>query len=364
MKKNIFLLVTAILLIGLFYFFNHQQQKTFSVVKTPSSPIKLTGLEIAKRLILYVDTTIKPEGGFIPSLECHKDISSNCIPSESFALGHASSATAPHYGNIIVAYNDYAKKTNDEHYKQIADSQMEWIMKSCDNDANFCLWNFSPLTFYWNINHEEKYKNAMLKAADSLTMDQPLGNYLALNPGSKLKALYMATNDSRYLNLLKNNTDKLISGELDSLVTNPVLYTEDGFALHVLTFKIASSEALSAYAVTKDKKYLDYAINAAKNSKIGEYIGKIPSDKEFGTLTGALDLMLSLESLDPSSKDYYHKNSLSIAQYLVKKYEDTKENPKFNGDNAFINDSKKDTLTNGSMIRQFLKLSDAQFSVR
>lgn len=361
MKKLILLIIVVVFLAIVIA--PHISTPSKKKAENPEQKKTLTGLAIAKQTFTFLDKTIKPEGGFYYSYECDSAFEQLCRPKGIYETGHAYYKPPPHFGHLTLAFYDYGKKAKDQLMVDKSDKAMEFILASCENDSDWCLWNFSPLITYYNETKDVRYKNAMLKVAPQLQKEKPLMDSLNLNSGLKFKALYDITGDTVYKNLLVKETDAILAGQIDTDEINPVLYKEGDFTVRAQTFKAIWSNVLPTYHVTKNEVYMKFAKDAFEKAKLTEHLGKLQNTNELQLLIFANDALLQLATVDTDGKEAYLAKAHDIAQYIYTAYADTPDNKKFNGDFGFVYGGLKDSLNNGWLVRHFIKLSDDIFQV-
>ncbi|HEV8601507.1 MAG TPA: hypothetical protein VGQ87_02820 [Patescibacteria group bacterium] len=322
----------------------------------------LTGKQIAEQAFTFLNKTLDPAGGFYYKFECATPKKDCTVGAPYDPVGHSFHQMPPHFGHLLLAFRDMGKKTGDTTYTKKADTAMDFILMQCEKDIDYCLWNFSPLIVYWNETKAASYKNAMLKASEELLKDRSLADHLALNSGLKLKALYDVTADKSYLALLVKNADKITAGELDKESYNPVLYTQDSLEVRGETIKAIWADILPAYNASKDEKYLSFARDYLNKAKLSEHLSQMPTTSELQLLVYALDSLWQLSTLDTAAKDTYLAEAHKIAQYVYQTYADTPKHLKFNGDYGFVDKGVKDSLMNGWIVREFIRLSEDTFS--
>lgn len=320
----------------------------------------LTGLTIAENGFTFLNKTKDPNGGFYYKFDCEIE-SGDCIIGEPYdPIGHSLRKMPPHFGHLILAFRDMGKKTNNATYTETANSATDFILAQCQKDDDYCLWNFSPLSVYYNETKDSRYKNAMLKVSDQLLQDHSVQDHLALNAGIKLRSLYEITGDKRYLALLIKNADAIVDGALEQEI-NPKLYTDNGFSVRGIMVKAIWADILPAYMATKDEKYLTFSRNFLAKAHLSDNLDKVKISNKLELSSYALDSLWQLSSVDASSKELYLAEARKIAQYVLS-FADTPRNKKYNRDYGFVENGVKDPLINGWIVRQFIRLSSDSFS--
>lgn len=323
----------------------------------PTSREKLTGLQVAEKISQFLDKTIEDDGLFQLFYRCDKKIAEGCIRAEP--------DKTPHSGMIVMAYWDLYQKTENLAYRQKADRAMSAILKKCQQDDNFCEWNFFPFFTYFQQTKDEKYKDALLQVADRFFTNQSLDKHVHENHGIKLQILYQVTGDSKYRDKLVKMTDAILKGELDNLKKNNVIYQEGGLTIRKWSQNFAWNNFIPAYKATNDDKYLKATQALFDQGQFAKHFDDFVKADDYFSLLLALDNLLNLVDFT-LTKDTYLSQAREIAQKSLDLLWDSPKRRLFNGDFAMLGHfskipNQKSTLNNGWMARLFLKMEGQTF---
>lgn len=350
-----------------------QEEKTAIPILTPiptSAPIFLSGLEIAQRTAKFLDSTIKPDDTFHLLYNCH-------VESKDCAL--ATNAEQVRNGQVILAYKDLFQETQDQSYKQKADKAMDSILKACQENDDYCIWNFFALYEYYKETNDQRYKSAMLKVADKgLEPGKPLISYLNLNAGNKIAILYDITGDKKYKEQLEKMAQDTLSGALDNATDNPVILkmsTDSGeFPIRKKSLHIMWDFYLPAYKVSGNSVYLqpikEFFDNVHTPTQVSILFQAVTNSDldEIAELALALSEDFTDGSIPTDDIEKYRLRARTILESLLV-FWDTPEHTLYTGDYGFLssvlarNVTIKETLINGWQMRLFLKMKTQQFTV-
>lgn len=325
-----------------------------------TKPQTLTGLEVAQKMALFLDKSQKADGTFQLFYTCDKKLSPLCLKTEK------GSAT-PHSGMITLAYLELYQKTQNEIYKNRADQAMEVTLTNCQQNKDFCEWNFFPLFIWYQDSKDQKYLNAMLSVSDRFMADQPLIKQVNENYGIKLEMLYKATADKKYLTKLIQMTDALLAGGLDQHEKNLEIYREGGISVRALSQNIIWNNLLPTYRATSDNKYLKAVQDFYEKAQILKHFDDYKNREDFFPLMLAMDNLLTLSGLAVSPAIYLTQ-AREIAQTAILTLWDTPQNRRFDGDFGWLKyfrdtDNEKSTLHAGWLIRMFVKMEKQSFTL-
>lgn len=310
-------------------------------------PTTMSGLEIAKKTALFLDKSIAQEGVFYLTYDCFKD-KKDCYVSP----------TGGPSGQAIVAYKELFRKTGNAQYRQKADSLVEAYLKLCQNN-NLCATNNTAFLDYFRETGDNKYKEAILKMAPTITNPHSLNDSFINADGRKLKVLFEATGDQKYLDQAKILGSRFLNGEFNNDPSNPILYTEKDFVVRKQDLRLIGYMYLPIYQITGDPKYLAAIQNFFNKANLTNHLDQYKPG-------GELDLILTMDTLlalgDKAQAE-------KIAQVFIKELWDNPNNIKFNGDFGFVQNfsnqnNYKSTVNNGWLILLFLQMSDRTFNLK
>lgn len=349
-KKIIYIVAAIAIAVFLGYFI-------FASLKgeEPKAEVKLTGPALSQKIAGFLSASQNLDGSFQLSYTCSESFTEKCRPQPLEGPLHG--------GQIILAFYDLAKKTEDKSYKEKADLGMKFVMERCPEEPLICQWHFFPLYVYYQDTEESKYLEGMLKVADELLAEKPFNDFVDANTGVKLAILYEVTGDKKYLNRLEkvaNSALNLSDTDLLEENGNRVIYEVDGTQVRARAISTVWSVLLPAYRATGKPKYLQSAKDFYDRAKLGAH-----ADFYARGGRGVSFLIMAIESLaelSEISKDQnYLEEARVISQTLIRRQLDSKEAPKFTGDYGFLllmgaDPNQKQTLYSGWLVRLLLRI--------
>jgi len=345
-------IILIIIVAVLFFVFNSEEMQ----LNVSGEQIK--GLEIAQKTALFLDKTIKPDGSFELLYECSKGLT--CKPIES--------SGPPHTGQIILAYYDLWKKTDDPSYKEKAERAMNFVLTNCEKDTSHCEWNYFPLYGFYKDTGEARYKNAMLKVAGKFLRGS-LIDTVNNNNGMKLLMLYDVTGEKKYLDFLINSADKVRKGEFDM---GKVLYQSGDFSVKQGNFQAIWTIYLPAYNATKNPVYLEEIEKFFESARILDHTREFNNTNDFGNLIKVWEVTLDLTKIykdNPEKYKIYRSQANRIGGYILRSRWDAPELKKFDGDFGFLhslnkNKNNKSPFSSAWAARLYLRMSGTSFKLQ
>lgn len=312
-----------------------------------TSKKKITGLEVAKKINIFIDTTIQSNGGMSAGVACNSKLKSCAQPVEVDDF-------QPHLGQAIYSYYLLGLSTGDQTYRDKADKAMDYVLDKCKTNVQMCAWNFFPLAKYYFDTKENIYLNAMLK---------PAGEFLALtdedvitqNVGHKLASLYKATGDEIYKKRLLTIADKELSNWSNKKDLGPVVSTQTIWSIF-----------LPAYDLTKDSKYLTVSESFFDGFVLAEHFSEF---LYVDHIVKGVDALITLSEISEKGT-VYKKQAHNALQGILDNFWDTPEAKKINGDYGILEKpeakSNKDivlkkTINNGWASKSFTRLAEDEF---
>lgn len=365
------ILLALIILASTFEYkhFQLSQRPKVAVTKqpslTPSSKPKqqpITGLEVAKKVVLFLDKQITSAGNFNEVISC-KAVNS-CAPLVQEPLTNS---------YIILFYRELAQKTNDSSYKNKADKAVEFWTKKCEAATptdKVCIRNIFSLAEYYKDSGNERYLKAIpINQVLTLPADT-LQAEIDVHKTKKLATLYEITKDKKYLDQAETVVKALTADQVNNDKVNPPLYKEGDFTVREYSFDIVNFEYLPLYEITKDPTYLKAAEEILDRAKVTSHMEVLiaHNGKRWPILLDILNSLLDIARLDSSKSSDYTNQAHIIAQQLIDTFWDTPESKKFTGDFGFLGPisswvGTKDTAVNGWLGSQFLKMADEKFKL-
>ena len=363
--RNAILVLVLIFILALgalgggYYFF-------ISQVSDNEKTIRISGSELASRTISYLDKSFSGDISFTnATYECN---AAGCT-FEDAGNPFGGSQDAPLYGYVIQAYDDYANATGDDVYQQRADSIMAIALAACQETASVCVSHFTPLASYYERTKNPIYLTAMERAGGVLLDEtKTYRDLFNVEAGRKLEVLYDVTGESAYRELLVDLAQQSLGGANEQ--EHDIIYTtEEGFAVRQGDVQIVWTFYLPAYRVTGDDVYLEAAESFFDQGEVREHVSSESPLFPLSTSVKAIAALFDLsEVVERSKQAGYYRFAVAVLEDLVDSRMDNPENPKFNSDggtlerfNAPVN--TKDSLFNGLLASQFLRVSRDQISI-
>ena len=327
----IFLLLTAIIVVGLWYSFFRTSQ--------------ITGLEVALKTSTFLDKTISSDGLMVAGFLCQMG-TGVCNPMPI-------NLNQPNLSEMVYGYYELARVSGDESYLAKSDQVMDSILYKCRTSFQMCDWNISPIASYYLDTNDKRYLDATFSSAKKL-LSLSNKDLIDQNAGRSLALLYQATQDERYKKRLLGAADKeLLSWPQD----------RDRFEY---SMRVVWAIFVPAYEVSNDPKYLLASEQFFDSFNLGENFDLDSMPLE--SILEGVDALLSLSEMSDRGEVYKTQAHVVLQEALNQSW-DNPVNLKLNGDYGFGYLMAKDqsyvkrTLHNGWFIKLFAMMADETFNL-
>ena len=362
--------ISAIVLIVVIIVGGYFLLQSSDVDLTPQQDVEtesttLTGLHVAARIIGFLDQEAYLGGGkLLRGFNCSISIRDGCE--------EAHNEESILYGNVSLGFLRYAEATGEQTYRDRSQAVVDDLLNRCEEDLDSCLANFTAFYEYYTDTGEDKYLDAMERAAPLLLRDETytLQDRLIGDFGTKLWMMYDVTDDEVYRDKLVGYANTGLLGIINN--NTPVLYTTAaGYDVNRPGPAVARTLYIPAYRATGNESYLRAAQDFFSQAELHRHISDEEPYLNSSNALSAAEGLFELAELVPTASvaATYRQHARSIVEDLLQDRGDFEENIKYNGDGGFLSDhtnvdpNEKRTVTNGWLLEMVLKLPDANFTL-
>lgn len=320
---------------------------------------KLSGIEIAEKIMKFVKSMKKPDGTYAFSLECSRNNGGAiCAESDKSLLADLSINAA-----VVEAYDSLFEATGDAAYNSNSVGEAENAVQTCLSNVTrhiFCIEIVPLLVKEYQRTGDERYL-ALVDAhrTDLLagSSDEPLPNIFAIGA---LVAIYSLDNDEEVKAKAveaANNIDETKVSEMNQLLTG-----SGENAVYSLSC-YAQLARLNVYSITGNNEYVNKAREFFDGASISQLLNEIQNPDILVACATAL------ADLSKITNDMRYENEASnILQAIVTNYWDYENAVIFTGDNAILSTTaalanEKRTDLAAFAAKAFAKLSDREFVI-
>lgn len=373
------ILPILVVLVGVLMIIKQKPAPTSPAVQIPS----LSGLEIAKQTINFLNQTASSSGDFNKAYNCsNANKSSIKCQAQPDAISNQpnnnqarNTDLSEFDGLIIRAYIDIYNKTGDSKYLAPIQNGLAFILQKCDAHIIYCANSLPGLYAWYKQTNDPKYKQLIANSEVTLLKRTSVEDDIIRQEAEYYWMMYDVTGDPRVKAYVETDAKTIMAGNLDKTKFNSslgLIYKDGNFEVNGYQI-IAQGWLIAAYQVTKDPTYLNAAQDFFDKAKLGSH------EADFVKITSGLlnlnstEYLLNLADVSSGNKQQdYINQAQALTQSAVINLWDNKTNEKFNGDSGFLQNFQKNngdanskiTFQNAFRVRQLLRLSDKTFNLK
>lgn len=340
---TLFVLILLLIIFSLFQSKNSKQTVKPKTTGQTKQITTLSGLEVAEKIAIFLKKAKRGDGSFYLRYRCSPTIQDICVVQMEEGPS----------GQITIAFLELFKKTQTLEYKLIADGAIAYQLAACQKDTKECERAMKAFGQYHTDTNDKRYKDAVLKAAQNVLKEKPLGGHLANNDGGKLEYLHKVTGEETYRNTLIGLADRFLSGEFQGQASD-------------VDFFISDYVYLPAYRVTNDTRYLEAAKAVFTKANLSSTVSQFSQTENSYALVVALDALVTLAQSDVAFAD----DAKAVGEFLLRTLWDNPQNKKFVADFGFVHyfekrdPNFKSTVNNAWLALSFAKMEKESFTLR
>ncbi|MBX9906643.1 glycoside hydrolase family 88 protein [Patescibacteria group bacterium] len=309
---------------------------------------------IAQDLSSFIYTTLsEAESGVFPR-------SVKCDPQQGTCRTEFSTE-APYLSFAILSLKD----SGNDLYRKRADELMNIVLEGCMSDVGYCDRNFFAMHEYYLSTGEDKYKEGMMTFGESSLEEKDVLTLMGSNIPAKWSSLYLVTKDERYKDSLLSLAEKFLNNEFQAVVQTPEIYRSGTTVVYEGMPEMIWGVMLPAYALTQDKRYLEYATYFFDNSNIQNHVYDIWLKRNGSTdVIKSIDALMQISELDKERAFEYRAYAKKMLEVILFNYWDTPERNIINGDKGiYTHVFEKSLNLQGWLILQINKFNEEPFTV-